>query len=330
MKRCLLLVGIIVMSLFINVVHAEDKVYISKVELVEKSDDVLINKEPEINGFKIDFDVKFKNVRDFVKYKVTIVNNDSEDYTLSTSDKLDDSYIKYDYSYENDNKVIAANKEKILFVTITYAKEVPDDLYKNGAYSETHSTNLAFFNNRLPEEEAKEISNPKTNTASIVFIVLVILLSFIISFILSSRKMRRYLGMFIIILSIISPFIIFAINTLYITINTKVEIDKSEETTPVKHEYCIFVVGAKGFEYEEYEPGETWGEYFERTQRSQFTYSDVHYADKQYVSCYAELFANNMVNSEECEYIFNEHKTDITADDLIKDKEEGCYEEFGR
>ena len=328
MKKLLLSFLIILSFLLVSIVKANNNVYIKDITMIEKSDDVTINKEPIVNGLKMDFGFKFKNVGDYVKYKAIIINRDSEDYTLSSSDKNEDGYIKYDYAYENDNKVIVAGGEKIMYITITYAKEVPDELYKNGKYNETHSTNLAFYNNRLPMEEMKKIENPKTNSASIVLISLAILLSLIISFLLSSRKMRRYIGIFVIGVLLISPFIVYAIETIYITINTKVEIEK-------EYKFCLYDFGSNRFEENTYINGETWKDYITRNNEdfSDEDYQDFSFYSKEVIDCYINLY-NNPITSEiqddenwnTCVQLKNDW-TDyqVTENELIKGKEEGCY-----
>ena len=177
MKKNIIFLLIISFILSVSVVRANnDKVIIEKIDRIEKSDDVIV-KDPVINGYRIDFDIKFKNVGDFVKYRIIVNNKDSEDYTLSPSDRSDNNYISYEYLYEDNNKVIVSGARKALIVVITYNKEIPDNLFKDGVYSDTHSTSLSFYNNRLPEEQ---IDNPKTSTASILLIIMAVALSFII------------------------------------------------------------------------------------------------------------------------------------------------------
>ena len=99
MKKNIIFLLIISFILSVSVVRANnDKVIIEKIDRIEKSDDVLV-KDPVINGYRIDFDIKFKNVGDFVKYRIIVNNKDSEDYTLSPSDRSDNNYISYEYLY---------------------------------------------------------------------------------------------------------------------------------------------------------------------------------------------------------------------------------------
>ncbi len=321
MKKTYIISLIILMFIFLGVVKADnDKVFIEEVNMIEKSDGAIVNNEPVVNGTKINFDVKFTKVGDYIKYKIIINNKDVEDYTLSPSDKMLDSYVKYEYSYENDNKVIVAGGRKAMFVTISYNKEIPEELYKDGKYNETHSTNLSFYNNRLPEEEAKEIVNPKTSTASIVIIVLAVVLSFIISFLLSSRKLRRYLGVFIIVLLLSSPLAVYAINTLFITINTKVEIVKVEE-----NKFCFFNDDTATFEERDYEQGETWNMYLERTQEQElFGY----FYGQPVVDCFNNYLKEHSGEGSvdyACESLMQENQIETSIDDLIRNKNEGCY-----
>ena len=321
MKRSFLAFLIILMSVFIGVVKAEN-IFINEISLVEKSDDVVVNKEPVKNGLKMDFDLKFKNVGDFIKYKVLVLNKDSEDYTLSSSDKSDNGYIKYEYVYENDNKVVVAGGEKIMYVIITYNKEIPEELFKDGKYNETHSTNLVFYNNRLPMEEMKKVENPRTSSASIVLISLAVILSLVISFLLSSRKMRRYLGVFIIGSLLISPFIVYAINSLFITVNVKIEIEK-------EYKVCFYDVDVNTYSEENYTYGEKISKFTENYNINGFASTSVINCYKDYYSNYDSSTEEGIQKKGECRTLLtNEVDNNVSGFDIesfIRGIKEGCY-----
>ena len=319
MKKIYFAVLIILFSFFINLVKAENNVFINEISIEEKSDGVIESKEPVINGLKVDFDLKFEKVGAFIKYKLLINNRDSEDFTLNSNYKGDNDYIKYEYFYENDNKVLVAGGEKIVYVLITYDKQVPSNLFNEGVYRENRSTSLSFYNNRLPEEQ---IDNPKTSTASILLIIMAVALSFIISFLLSSRKMRRYLGIIVICVSVLLPFMIYAINSLAITINTKIEIVKNNK-------YCVYSVSDFSYREYDYEDNETWNSSFNKNQE----FLSNKFSSKESIDCFKEYYDNNYSKDEEdleklavCEQKYDNSIIVVDGEDIIKGIEEGCYE----
>ena len=104
----------------------EDKIKITNVEVKEKSDDVVVG-ESLIDGTNIKFDIKFKNVDSFVKYEITLKNDDTEDYELVNKTDTDASeYVTYSYDI-GDNSIIEAGKEVKVNITAKYTKEVPAD-----------------------------------------------------------------------------------------------------------------------------------------------------------------------------------------------------------
>lgn len=313
MKKNIIFLLIISFILSVSVVRANnDKVIIEKIDRIEKSDDVLV-KDPVINGYRIDFDIKFKNVGDFVKYKIIVNNKDSEDYSLSPSDRSDNNYISYEYLYEDNNKVIVSGSRKALIVVITYNKEIPDNLFKDGVYNDTHSTSLSFYNNRLPEEEMKRIENPKTGTASVLLIILTILLSFMISLVLSNRKVKRYLNIFILFIMLLSPIMVYAISNLFITINSKVEVVQTSKKV------CFYNNSEDNYYEEDVIQGESPSEFITRVTS---TKDVISFYNKEIVDCFRNNYSKGDINV--CLDLLNNYNYDLD-DSIIKTKEEGCY-----
>ncbi len=293
---------------FILPIKAEEpKVYIDNIEQLEISPGVEEKSEPVINDLIVNFDLKFTEVNSYIKYKIIIFNKDSEEYTLGSNDKNSNSYIKYEYSYENDNKVVPANSEKTMYLTIRYSKEVPVELYKDGKYNEVHTLNLSFFNNRLPDELVNKIDNPNTNTASIIFIILAVILSFVISFLLSSRKFKRYIRILLIIISL-SPILVYAINTLYLSFSTKIEI------LAPKYAYCFFDISANEITTSEFTMGDTIASLEMPT--------EIAFLPKEVVTC--EYTRKQNIDTETyC--ALGDNTVEVNNEDYIKDESEGCY-----
>ena len=99
-------------------VYAAGKVEIESIVLIEKSEDTKINSEPTINELNTSFDLGFKNVNDYAKYKIVVNNSTDEDYEISDKAENTSEYLSYEYEFENNNKVVKKNSKLIVFLTI--------------------------------------------------------------------------------------------------------------------------------------------------------------------------------------------------------------------
>ena len=129
MKKIYSLLFVLLISLFfIPNVYAADNVSIESVTLDSKSDSAEVVNEASFEGLKIKFDVRFSAINDFVKYKVVIDNKSNQDYEISEGSISDSQYIKYEYNFDDDNKIAEKNKKTTLFITIKYNKVVASNL----------------------------------------------------------------------------------------------------------------------------------------------------------------------------------------------------------
>ena len=164
---------------FITNVQAKD-INIETVTLDYNAGGVVINEDPFIDNLSIKFNLKFRNKGDFVKYKIVINNASNEDYEISEKDNLNTSkYIKYIYSYDEQNKIAEKKKKTVMYITIIYENEVPNDKLINGYYNET---------NNLILDLGESIKNPNTGRMIIISIILIV---FVLLFLLMSFKTKR-------------------------------------------------------------------------------------------------------------------------------------------
>ena len=82
---------------------------------------------PSFKGLNVAFNVRFKNKNDSIKYRITLKNKTNKDYKIS--DEIESfqpsKYIKYEYEFDNNEKIVAKGTEKVLYVTLTYNNELP-------------------------------------------------------------------------------------------------------------------------------------------------------------------------------------------------------------
>ncbi len=219
MRKLKYLVFAILLSIFLFPnVYAKDSVYIKSITLDSSSNNTSINDKPTFSGLNMNFDLGFKEVGDFAKYKVVIRNDSNTDYNISEDTSFNSSeFIKYTYEVENKLK---AKSESIVYVTVKYNKEVDSSLLVNGKYIENNKAVV-----QLANKDGK-IVNPKTSGVKVLGIVLSILLIgslIVLGIVKKNNKLRNSIVLLLIMLLI--PGVVNAIDTIKLTMIVKVEIE---------------------------------------------------------------------------------------------------------
>ena len=205
---------------------AKAEVKITSVELESKSEGFEVDEHPLFNGLKINFDITFQNVGEYVEYKVNIYNDTKNDYEIENGvNNSTSEYTKYESRYEGDNNVIKAGENKIVYVKASYTKEVPVTEFTNGTtYEEKKDITIDLSNS--------ENKNPQTNTSNyVIFITAIILFISLIITLITKHKLHG-LSFFLISSAIIIPISIYALEKITIEVEANVEIEKSV------HEFC--------------------------------------------------------------------------------------------
>ena len=220
MKKYFSLFLIIVLFgiMFIPNVFANNKVGIKSIELVDKSENTIINTEPKFNNLEMNFDVAFKAKDDYVKYKVVVSNNTSVDYKISEDTSFNDSpYMTYKYDVEKDLK---ANDETVVYVTITYSKEIDSSKLAEGKYSESNKVIV-----QLLDKNGNTV-NPNTSSSIVMILINLFLVLFVSILLLIKFKGNKVVPMMLVLGLSLIPITTNAIETLKLTINVNVEIEK--------------------------------------------------------------------------------------------------------
>ena len=227
MKNIKYFIFILIMILLIKIpnVKAKGNVEIESIELIEKSETTIINSEPAINGLNTSFDLGFKNINDYAKYKITVNNSTDEDYEVSDKSLNSSEYIKYEYEFENNINVVKKNSKLVLFVTIKYNKELPVDRFENGEFKEDNSIIISLSNDQDNNGNTNTTTNPNTSDKYNMYIILLLLSSIAIIGLILTKKThdKRYLSLLIISLALI-PTSIYALKKVEITISSKTTI----------------------------------------------------------------------------------------------------------
>jgi len=210
-------------------------VCIESVVLDSKSDKARILSKPKYQDLTVKFDIKFKELNDYVKYKIVINNATNEDYMISEKSDFGDSpYIIYEYRYEGSNKVVKKNSKKVMYIIIKYNLKVPDEKFNNGVFTENNNLVINLGNDNSIIDVLK---NPNTgHNLLIIFIILLVV--FGLSFLLyKTTNEKKYLSIFIIGLALL-PISIYAIEKFQVNVESKVQIVKLNHFSLVQSPYC--------------------------------------------------------------------------------------------
>ncbi len=220
MKKYLSLLIIVLLFglMFIPSVFADNKVEIKSIDLVEKSENTTINSEPKFNNLVMDFDITFKAQDDYVKYKVVVSNKTNVDYKISEDTSFNESqYMTYKYDVENELK---ANDETIVYVTITYSKTIDSSKLTNGKYTESNKAIVQLLN------ENGEAVNPNTGSSVVMILINLFIVLFVSILLFIKIRGNKTIPLVLILSLFLIPITTYAIETLKLTININVEIEK--------------------------------------------------------------------------------------------------------
>ena len=218
-----------------------DLVCIYNLSQVSISNNTLIKENPNYDGLELNYDVSFKDLNDYVTYKVELDNPTDTDYKVLTGEDFGDSeYIKYEYSFGNENDILEANSNKTMYVTIRYNKEYqfegtepfqeennavirlsndPEDLKADDNKEEPPIDNKE--ETPIDDKKEEEVKVPDTYTGLSVFIVFSLIA--ILGYISYNRLSAKPLLLLLIPILLI-PVIVKAYEKLELKVNTNIEI----------------------------------------------------------------------------------------------------------
>ena len=218
MKKFKLLFLLVLFMFIIPNVYAAEDVKIESINIADKSEDVEEITPASFNGLDINLDIRFINEMDHIKYDVLVVNNSNKDYKITNKTKFGESdHIKYEYSYNSGNSIVKANSKQSMQIDITYARKVdPTELDANGRFTENKNMVVSL------SRGTTQITNPKTNSLLMLLIVMAIIIVFVP--IIAYRKNNKLTAMLLLV-SLLLPTSILALDELQIKVNSKVTIN---------------------------------------------------------------------------------------------------------
>ena len=205
----------------LNTYAAENIFSLVNVEIVEKSETV----EVEKLGYekdKINANIIYHKVGDYVKYKITIQNNKNEDYKFkSITDNNSNSYISYEFA-DCSNTELKANSTSDLYVTVKYLKSVDDIANRNQDIN-------VDFDITIVDKDGNVVSgtismNAQTGDPIMVYIIILCVsaLMFVLLSTLNAKdnKRSRKIFGFVIAIILVTPIVVNAAGS-SLTVNLK-------------------------------------------------------------------------------------------------------------
>ena len=174
------------------------------------------NTPSSIDNNKIITNLKMYKVGDSIEYNIQVENTSDEDYYFNDkSIKMDTEYLEY--SIVNNEELIPAKTTKTVQLKVTYTKQIPDS-----SYEDTNKIEINISD--------KPIENPETtaiNTIIMIILIFIIITSY--TRVVNKKNSKKSL---IILLSLIGliPLSTYAVCTVKIEVDSKVEITNKEAT----------------------------------------------------------------------------------------------------
>lgn len=221
MKGIMCLIMVLILSIMsIPIVYAKSEVKIDSYQLTKKSEHTTELSKPKIDGLNISFDLSFLKEKDYAVYQIVVSNTTKTDYEINKETDFQTSkYIEYSYDFENNNNIVKANSKLTMYITITYAHEVPTSMLKDGKYSEDNKLSITLSNEKNPDTS---INVPLISIAILTVIGITLVLYI-------KTKNKAYLNLLFITLLI--PTTIYAIEKIKINVTTKITVVESYKLT---------------------------------------------------------------------------------------------------
>ena len=301
MKKYLLVFLLLLTVLIPFNINAKEAVEVTDIEIEEKTPGVEVISDVTYQGLKINFNVSFLNVEDFIRYKVTLKNNTDKDYEInSNTDGLNKSeFIEYFINFNDNTKIIKANSEKTFTITIMYVKEVSSTNFTNGVFVEDNSINL-----NLATDE--KIVNPQTGQSTVLLFLIIL---FVLGIAFSIRFNKKE-TLTLLIIFLIAPLSVWAIETINIEVNSHVEVADPS----IYNQFCLEMDGETTYYY--YENNMTWEDYLDSRFNNEYF---------KYEFRYSRIIPSKYINSDLCNAITLSNGAGVLIDSPIISKDISCY-----
>ncbi len=231
MKKTIMIIILFILFPFVS--HAEtcdpSKIKIESIEWVEKTDNIKGYDDVIVKDKEINLNLTMTEIGDKIKYKIIVKNESNDDFELDkTGIDLKSDYIKYSFETENGDMVVKGNSTEIVYLTIEYKDEIPDNEFDTGIYDTNHKFIINLSNDM--------VKNPKTYVGNIIIVLFLILFISILFLIIFRNKKASALFCIIGLLFVI-PLYVYALCSTQIMINSKIRIEKKYKVYYIVSEF---------------------------------------------------------------------------------------------
>ena len=189
--------------------------------------------EPTIKNRNINFNLKMYDVNDSITYDLVIKNDSEENYMIDEDTfKTDSEYIEYTLKTNDNNNVVKAKSSKDVTLTVTYKKEIEDDLLSNNRFDASNSLKLSLNTSEKEKEldiittdNIKEAKNPNTSVSSILLITMALLITLVAIYMLVKNK-NRYSKYIVVVVSMLIIPTVYAVCKVNVEVKSTIEIEK--------------------------------------------------------------------------------------------------------
>ena len=314
-KRIILLIIILLSPIIVN---AQSKYEISELELIDKVGEAKEKEKASFSNGKLNIDVELANPGDSLKYQIKIKNIADIQYIMNVNtNELSNEYIKYTVEYENNSPIINPNQTKTIQLSIKMDKDISQKelMLNDGIYTDNKTINISLNNDN------KIDNNPNTINNIIIILSIILITILLLSLLIKYKKARTILSILLIIYLLIPPQII-AIEKIDITIESKVEINKQDFYTikeSINNEYV--------YKQYPYVKGMTISEYIDTNYQNEIegglksiNCSYIYFTKYEYEEC-----VNETNDSYTCRQNYPDGITNATYDSVIKNSSTGFY-----
>ena len=173
-KFLILLLTVVSIFSIKNVSADTPDIVIKDMSISEKSGTIIVN-DYGFSGTTMNSYVTFYDIGDYVTYKVVLKNNTSNTYSINgLTDNNENSNVTYEYN-SNEEKVLEANKELDIYITVKYTTE----LAPGETSVSTGSIDIVL--------DMSEVKNPNTSD-NIVMLSIMLTLSVLSVILIKNKK----------------------------------------------------------------------------------------------------------------------------------------------
>ena len=310
MKKLVYLLLIVTFFIPLMAYASTDDIFIESIQLIDKSNNTVEVNPASFEKTNLKLDVQFLKKEDFVKYKLVLKNNSNQDYrVMIDSSLLEDTHVKYSVSFSDNSDIIKAHSSKEVTFSAVYYSEVSTEKFVNGRYVENRVISIVASNDN--------ISNPKTSNQLLMILLIVMIIMGMLLLFLKNPMIGKKFLIILLLIPIVSPYTVFALEEIKITVNSRIEIAKVDQFA-----VAYWIDGVRTYDKYDYIEGMSIYEYYYSNFENKYSWQGTFFTFYSY-----ELgdCLDSGTESSICYDQYGEEKLVNRETDLINSAKNGYY-----